>query len=429
MNMNKLLEKQIKKYLDDDSLKLPSMQAFINAINNSYISYEKDQSLSTHAFKISEQEYAAINDQLKQEISFKRQGIKNLKEAINNIEDSKETNATIDVNEDNLVDTFGYLNEQINKRKKIEQELKNSEYLLSAAANRLSHLITNLNTGILLEDENRNIVLTNDLFCDIFSIPALPDEMKGMSCNNSAEQSKHLFVEPAQFIEGINLIVKNKILVTGDRLEMKNGRTLLRDYVPVYIANEYKGHLWKYTDITSEREREKELKRLSLVASANDNGVAFCDACGVISWANEGFTRLTGYGLEEIVGKKAVELYTGPLSDMETVQSMLQAFYEGKGFNIEVILYRKDGSWFWGRLKGQAIQDEHGHTNQYFGMLDDITIEKEKEEKLRVLSLIAEDNINAVIISNAAGEITWVNKSFVKITGYSLEEVIGKKQL
>ena len=137
MNMNKLLEKQIKKYLVDESLQLPPMQGFINAINNSYNSYEKDQALSTHAFKISEQEYATINDQLKQEISFKRQGIKNLKEAINNIEDTTAKDTSINVNEDNLIDTFRYLNEQISKRKKVEQELKNSEYLLSAAANRL----------------------------------------------------------------------------------------------------------------------------------------------------------------------------------------------------------------------------------------------------------------------------------------------------
>ena len=426
MNMNKLLEKQIKKYLVDESLQLPPMQGFINAINNSYNSYEKDQALSTHAFKISEQEYATINDQLKQEISFKRQGIKNLKEAINNIEDTTAKDTSINVNEDNLIDTFRYLNEQISKRKKVEQELKNSEYLLSAAANRLSQLITNLNNGILLEDENRNIVLTNQLFCDIFSIPLLPEEMKGVSCINSAEQSMHLFEAPEQFINGIELILQNKILVTGDKLEMKNGRTLMRDYVPIYVANEYKGHLWKYADITNERETENELKRLSLVASANDNGVAFCDPYGVVSWANEGFTRLTGYALNEMIGKKAVELYMGPMSDLETVQSMLQAFYEGRGFNIEVIMYRKDRSWFWGRLKGQAIQDDRGNTIQYFGMLDDITVEKEKEEQLRVLSLIAEENINAVIISNAAGEITWVNKSFVKITGYSLEDVIGK---
>jgi PAS domain S-box-containing protein len=175
-----------------------------------------------------------------------------------------------------------------------------------------------------------------------------------------------------------------------------------------------------------EKERENELKRLALVASANDNGVAFCDGTGVINWANEGLCRLTGYSKEEILGSKAVQLCIGPLSDMDTIRRMLNAFYAGKGFNIEAVHYRKDGSWFWGRLKGQSIRDEKGKVEQYFAMIEDITLEKEQEEQLRVLSLIAEDNINAVIILDVAGCITWVNKSFTKLTGYSLEEAIGK---
>lgn len=427
MNINKLLDKQINKYLDAEFLQQPAVQQFINAINNSYNSYEKDISLSSHAFKISEQEYAEINEQLKEEIEFKKQGIKNLKEAIKNIEDSIDNTTAIDVNEDNLLDTFAYLNAQISKRKAAERKLKNSENHLSVAANRLSHLIANLQNGILLEDENRDIILTNQLFCDIFGIPVVPEQMKGMSCINSAEESKHLFKNPEAFIDGIEAILKNKVLVTGDKLDMKDGRILLRDYIPVFIANEYKGHLWKYVDVTLERETESELKRLSLVASANENGVAFSNALGVVSWVNEGFTRLTGYSLNEITGKKAVELCLGPLSDLDAIRKMLDAFYTGKGFNIEVIMYRKDKSWFWGRLKGQSVLDERGNVVQYFAMLEDITIEKETEEQLRVLSLIAEDNINAVIISDAEDNITWVNKSFVKISGYTLDEVKGKK--
>ncbi|MEO5890585.1 MAG: PAS domain S-box protein, partial [Ferruginibacter sp.] len=427
MNFNKLLEKQIKKYLDEECLDQEQVKRFINAVGNSYNSYERDHALSSHAFKVSEQDYAAINDQLKGEIEIKKQGIKNLKEAINNVEDEIENPATIDIDEDNLPDTFAYLNEQISKRKDMERELKKSESHLSAAAKRLSQLITNLNNGILLEDENRNVVLTNQLFCDIFNLTAPPETIRGMNCENSAERSSVLFKYPEKFIAGINQALKHKKIVIGDELEMKDGRIFKRDYVPVFVANEYKGTLWKYIDITKERERENELKRLSLVASANENGVAFCDTSGVINWANEGITRLTGYTMEEVIGKKAVELCIGPLSDMDTVKKMLEAFYNGKGFNIEVIHYRKDGSWFWGRLKGQSVLDEKGKVTQYFAMIEDITIEKEKEEQLRVLSLIAEDNINAVIISDALGCITWVNKSFVTITGYTLEEVKGKR--
>ncbi len=131
--------------------------------------------------------------------------------------------------------------------------------------------------------------------------------------------------------------------------------------------------------------------------------------------------------MEEVIGKKAVELCIGPLSDTEVIKKMLQAFYTGKGFNVEIIHYRKNGSWFWGRLRGQSVCDEQGNVQQYFAMVDDITLEKEREEQLRVLSLIAEDNSNAVIITDTNGYITWVNKSFVTITGYVLEEVKRQK--
>jgi PAS domain S-box-containing protein len=93
---------------------------------------------------------------------------------------------------------------------------------------------------------------------------------------------------------------------------------------------------------------------------------------------------------------------------------------------VELVHYKKDGSWFWGRAKGQSYLTTDGETIQYFAMIEDITLEKEKEERLRVLSQIAESNINGVIIYDTQGRITWVNKSFMEMSGYSLEEIEGK---
>jgi PAS domain-containing protein len=169
------------------------------------------------------------------------------------VEDTTDNPITIKVDEDNLIDTFAYLNELIDKRKKVEKELKNSQSHLSAAAKRLSQLITNLNNGILLEDENRNVVLTNRLFCDMFDIPGRPEEIEGTNQVTSLHQYAHLFRHPAKFTEGIEKALKNKKLVTGEELVMNDGRVLLRDYVPVFVANEYKGHLWKYTDVTQRK--------------------------------------------------------------------------------------------------------------------------------------------------------------------------------
>ena len=71
--------------------------------------------------------------------------------------------------------------------------------LLMESKNRLSALVLNLNSGIVLEDENRKIVLTNNKFCELFKIPVTPDLLKGEDCTNAAEQSKSLFKNPDTF--------------------------------------------------------------------------------------------------------------------------------------------------------------------------------------------------------------------------------------
>src|ERR1700761_5925929 len=109
MNFNKLLEKQIKKYLPENWAALEGLSGFINAVNNSYNAFEKDLTLSAHAFRISEQDYVEMNEQLKKEIDTRKLGVINLKEAIKSIDGSAEWVNEIDENENTLIDTLNYL--------------------------------------------------------------------------------------------------------------------------------------------------------------------------------------------------------------------------------------------------------------------------------------------------------------------------------
>jgi len=136
---------------------------------------------------------------------------------------------------------------------------------------------------------------------------------------------------------------------------------------------------------------------------------------------------LTGYNIQDVKGRIPINVGKNSLTDKNAVIEMIKSFSAKKSFNIEIIHSRKDGSWFWSRCKGQPILNEKGEIVQYFAMIEDITREKERDNQLNILSSIAEKNTNGVIISNKKGKVEWVNKSFERITGYSLNEVVGTK--
>lgn len=59
--------------------------------------------------------------------------------------------------------------------------------------------------------------------------------------------------------------------------------------------------------------------------------------------------------------------------------------------------------------------------------LQDISNRKKAEEELRMLSLVAKETHDAVILLNLDSKITWVNAAFTRMTGYRFEEAVGQK--
>ena len=130
---------------------------------------------------------------------------------------------------------------------------------------RLKTLISKLNSGILLEDQNRKILTTNEEFCSIFQIPLSPEELIGIDCSASAQESKHLVCKPDEFVERVEKIVAQKVFVSGDEIEFVDGTFFERDFIPIFKGKEYLGHLWEYRNIT-----EKKKSELSLIKAKEE---------------------------------------------------------------------------------------------------------------------------------------------------------------
>jgi PAS domain S-box-containing protein len=349
----------------------------------------------------------------------------------------------------------------ITLNKNAENEIKNKTALLS-------NLIINLKEGVLLEDSNRFIVLTNQLFCDMFGIPAPPEILIGADCSDSAEQSKGLFKNPEKFISDINIILANRKAIFSDELELVDGRVFERDYIPTYIDNVYNGQLWKYRDVTENKRAEEGLKKLSQAVEQSPVMTIITDLNGEIEYTNPKTLELTGYTREELVGKKA-SIFKSDKKSKEEYINLWGTIASGKEWKGEFFNKKKNGEFFWVMASISPVIDAVGKITHYLAVEEDITDRILAENEIRELntsleikirertSQLAETNINLLnqieerknvenalsisehsyrsVVENvkeiifktdANGLWVFLNKSWEELTGFSVEESLGQ---
>lgn len=133
----------------------------------------------------------------------------------------------------------------------------------------------------------------------------------------------------------------------------------------------------------SKREKiEKEVERLSLVASQSTNGVVITDIHGNLEWINEGFTKVSGWTLEEVIGKKPGSFLQGEETDQATVNIMRESIKNREGFDVEVLNYNKAGLPYWIQIICNPLIDKNGAITGYMAIESDISIRKKYEQEL-----------------------------------------------
>ncbi|MFN0171802.1 MAG: SpoIIE family protein phosphatase [Bryobacteraceae bacterium] len=126
-----------------------------------------------------------------------------------------------------------------------------------------------------------------------------------------------------------------------------------------------------------------ELRERALAATAE--GVVIADARlpdNPIIYANAGFERLTGYSVEDVLGRNC-RFLQGPNTDWDSLERLRSAIRQKQECTIQLLNYRKDGSTFWNRLSVTPIRDAAGEVTHYIGVQSDITEQKRTEEALQ----------------------------------------------
>ncbi|QGJ69747.1 Hypothetical protein PBC10988_14340 [Planctomycetales bacterium 10988] len=198
-----------------------------------------------------------------------------------------------------------------------------------------------------------------------------------------------------------------------------------------------RGWIGMNTDITEQREREAELKRLaehnSLALSAGKMGTWEWDLQkDTISWSKE-LLKIFEVSPEEFDGsiKNALE-FIHP-EDRESVRQRLQSVITSSetSYQNNFRLLHPDGRVHWMQGHGIIERDPTGRALMVTGITVDITDRKKYEKGLidreAHLRRVIDNMLNFVAILEPDGTLLEVNQTAIDVAGMKREEALGKK--
>jgi len=133
-------------------------------------------------------------------------------------------------------------------------------------------------------------------------------------------------------------------------------------------------------DVTKRHEAEVGLELKSAALNAAANAIVITDTKGSIQWANDAFTQLTGYTLQEVVGQNPKILRSG-LQKPEFYKDLWETIGRGEVWHSELANRRKDGSIYHEEMTITPVRSSVGGITHYVAIKQDITERRSLEKQ------------------------------------------------
>lgn len=149
-----------------------------------------------------------------------------------------------------------------------------------------------------------------------------------------------------------------------------------------------------------------------------------------IVYVNDGFTKMTGYTKEEVIGATP-RILQGEKTDRAVLDKLKQRLKEGQAFFGHTVNYRKDGTEFINQWDIHPLTNDKGEITHWVSYQHDITERKRSEKKVVdsqvEFDCLEEESKKTMVDIDIQGNIITSNKAFRELTGYDEDELKMKK--
>jgi PAS domain S-box-containing protein len=202
--------------------------------------------------------------------------------------------------------------------------------------------------------------------------------------------------------------------------------------VPSVFDDGSRGTTLIFEDITEKKEVEDQLKvseaKYRAIVEDQTELVNRFDKDLNIIFVNKTICQITGFGKEELIGRNVLEFI--PKEEQEGVRDSIRSLtIEHPVGMIEHRISREGERPLWVQWTNRAIFDEKENIIEYQGVGRDITERKVAEQQLLIKDLAIASSLNGIGIADLAGNVTYVNRSFLTMFGYNDESEVLKRPI
>ena len=148
---------------------------------------------------------------------------------------------------------------------------------------------------------------------------------------------------------------------------------------------------------------------------------------GTILTANANFLNAVGYTLDEIRGQHH-RMFVDPVErESPAYRGFWESLRRGEYQAAEYKRCGEGGREIWLHATYNPILDPAGRPVKVVKFATDITADIQARAQFQLLSLVANETDNSVVITDAAGLIEFINPGFTRLTGFTAGEAIGRK--
>lgn len=178
-------------------------------------------------------------------------------------------------------------------------------------------------------------------------------------------------------------------------------------------------------DITDKKRNDEYITTLSSAIHHTADSVIITDTDGTIEYVNPSFEVLSGYSKKEVIGKKP-NILKSEKQSRDYYKTMWETLLSGKVFRSELVNKKKNGELFYEEITITPIFDGKKATH-FVSTGRNITDRKLVEKRLKEYAHLLDMTMDAIIVTNDAGLITFWNNGAEQMYGFNAEEAIGKK--